>query len=212
MGTSLVSSRAKLGKSVTVGDFSIIHDSVEIGDSCVIEDHVIIGKRGAKEKTVIGAGSIIRSGSIIYPDVIIGMNFKTGNHAMVREKTRIGDNVLVGTNSIVDGNCAIGDDTKIQSNAYITWNSSLGKGVFIAPCVVTTNDKYPPSEGVTLEGPKIEDNATLGANSILLPGVRVGRKAVIAAGSIVTKDVPAETVVMGVPARVYKKRSDVYGR
>lgn len=205
MTTSIIKDGAKIGKKTRIGEFCIIYPNVEIGDNCVISDHVIIGSPDKKEKTIIGPDSIIRSGSVIYHGVKIGKEFRTGHNVLIRENTTIGENSLVGTNSVIDGNCKIGNKVSIQTNAYITWGSVIGDKVFIAPCVVTTNDLYPPSKGVELMGPVINDGATVGANSILLPGVVIGKNAVVGAGAVVTKDVQPGIVVIGIPARAYKK-------
>jgi acetyltransferase-like isoleucine patch superfamily enzyme len=190
---------------------AVVCDNVKLGRDCVIEDFVVIGKQGEKEITIIGSGSIIRAGSVIYSNVTIGKNFRTGVHAMIREKTEIGNDCLVGTNSIIDGECKIGDNVRIQSGAYITFGSKIGNDVFIAPCVVTTNDKYPPSgQGADLAGPTIENGVSVCAGAILLPGVKVCRGAVVGAGAVVTHNVDRDMVVIGNPAHFYKLRSEVY--
>jgi len=192
---------------------AVVHDNVSLGTNCAIEDFVVIGKPACPEKVVIGNNSTIRVGSVIYPGVRIGDNFKTGVNALVREKTVIGNACVVGSNSVLDGNCVLGDRVSIQTGAYITWGSWIGNDVFIAPCVVTTNDKYPPGgSGVALEGPVIKDGVTVGAGTVLLPGVVLGERCVVGSGSVVTKDVPAGEVWMGNPAKFYKKREDVYPR
>ena len=192
---------------------AVIYDNVSLGSGAVIEDFVVIGKPMSIDKVIIGKNAIIRTGSIIYPGVRIGDNFRTGVRATIREKTVIGDACLVGSNSILDGNCVLGDKVSIQSGAYITWGSWIGNDIFIAPCVVTTNDKYPPGGAeANLEGPVIKDGVTVGASAILLPGVVLNERCVVGSGSVVTKDVPKDEVWLGNPARFYKKRSDVYLR
>jgi acetyltransferase-like isoleucine patch superfamily enzyme len=104
----------------------------------------------------------------------------------------------------VENETTIGSYTKIQSQSYITAWMTIEDHVFIAPCVVTTNDN---SMGRTAErfkyrkGPTIRRGARVGANTTLLPGITIGREAFVAAGSVVTRDVPDETLVMGSPAR-----------
>ena len=177
---------------------SFISPRSEIGIGVLLQSNVSIGMLPEKGKVIIGAGGLVRSGSVIYSDVIIGEKFKTGHNVLIREKTIIGDNVTIGTNAVVDGNCKIGNNVSIQSAVYITVNTVIEDGVFIGPGVITTNDKYmknPQTEGrAELIGPVIKKNAKIGAGTIILPGVVIGENAVIGAGSIITKDVPSNSI------------------
>ena len=150
----------------------------------------------------VGDDCIIRSGSILYSDVVIGNQCQTGHNVMIREKTFIGNHTAVGTSTVIEGNVTIGDNVSIQSQAFIPTNTKIGSNVFIGPNVVITNDKYPPTGIGGLVGATIDDYAAIGANVTLLPGVKIGRAAVVAAGSVVTKDVPAGKMAMGNPARL----------
>lgn len=160
-----------------------------------------IGKKDHPGVT-IGDNAIIRSGTILYADVRTGSGFSTGHNVLVREKTIIGNDVSLGTGVIIEGNCTLGDHVNLQSMVYIPTNSELGNHVFIGPNAVLTNDKYPPHGGKNLIGPTICDRASIGANSTILPGVTIGEGALIAAGSIVTKDVPSFSLAIGSPARI----------
>jgi len=177
----------------------ILHGNVNLGAGTLAEDNVILGNQedGA---VAIGENSLIRSGSVIYSNVKIGKNFRTGHNVLIRENTEIGDDVLLGTNSVVDGNCKVGNNVSIQTNAYITAYTIIEDDVFLGPCSVTTNDKY-MRYGVELKGPVIKKGAKIGANSTILPGIVVGEKAVVGSGAVVTKDVAAGAIVAGVPAR-----------
>jgi len=150
--------------------------------------------------TTIGQNAVLRSGTIIYCDVTIGNNFQSGHNVMIREKTRIGDRTAIGTATVIDGNTTIGNDVSLQSMVYIPTNTSIGDRVFIGPNAVLTNDRYPPSE--TLAGPVIRAGAAIGANVTVLPGVCIGECAFVAAGSIVTRDVPDNMMAIGSPARM----------
>ncbi len=158
-------------------------------------------KRGSKPP-VIGNNSVIRSNTVIYNDVKIGNNFKTGHNVLIREKTVIGNNVLVGTNAVIEGNCDIGDNVSIQSNVYVPTDSIIEDYVFIGPCACFTNDRYPIRADYELRGPTIKEGASIGANSTFLSGIEVGEGAMVAAGAIVTRDVPPFYLAIGAPARI----------
>jgi acetyltransferase-like isoleucine patch superfamily enzyme len=160
-----------------------------------------IGKTGFIG-TTIGNDAVLRSGTIIYCDVIIGDRFQSGHNVMIREKTRIGDRVSIGTSVVIDGNTNIGSDVSLQSMVYIPTNTMIGDHVFIGPNAVLTNDRYPPSGIGGLVGPVIESHAAIGANATILPGIRVGEGALVAAGAIVTRDVPAYKLAVGAPAKI----------
>ncbi|MCD6340850.1 MAG: N-acetyltransferase [Desulfurococcales archaeon] len=154
----------------------------------------------------LGKNNIIRSSSILYEEVELGDNIELGHHVMIREQTKIGENTLVGSGTIIDGKCIIGKNVSIQSGVYIPTGTVIGNNVFLGPRVVITNDKYPASRRLVTT--VIEDNAVVGANAILIAGVRVGEGAVIGAGSVVTRDVPPYKVVYGIPARVVSDREE----
>ncbi len=151
---------------------------------------------------IIGKNPLIRSNSIVYNDVDIGDNFRTGHGVTIREKTTIGDNVLIGTNSVVEGHCSIGNNVSIQSNVYIPTNTIIEDLVFIGPCACFTNDKYPIRIDFDLKGPVIKKGASIGANSTFLSNIEIGEGAMVAAGAIVTMDVPDYFLAIGAPARI----------
>jgi acetyltransferase-like isoleucine patch superfamily enzyme len=149
---------------------------------------------------VIGDDATIRSGTVIYDDVTIGNGFTTGHGALVREETIIGDDVVVGTNTVVDGQTSIGSRVSMQTNVYVPTNTTIGDRVFVGPAATFTNDPYPIRRDEELEGPTIEDDVSVGANATLLPGITVGEGAFVAAGAVVTDDVPPGTLAVGSPA------------
>lgn len=180
----------------------IFYGDVEIGDGSIIQDNVIIGNSEGG-KVDIGKNAMIRSGTIIYSDVKIGRDFKTGHNVVIREKTEIGDDVLIGTNSVIDGNCKVGNKVRVQTNVYITAYTIIEDDVFMGPCAVTTNDKYMKyDDSIRLKGPVIKRGAKIGANATILPGIVIGEKAVVGAGAVVTKNVKNGDIVTGVPAEV----------
>jgi len=148
-----------------------------------------------------GDDPTVRAGTVVYADVETGDRFATGHHALIREGTRIGDDVVVGTDAVLDGDCTLGDEVSLQTGAYLPKNTTLGDRVFVGPNAVLTNDPAPLRRETDLEGPTLEDDASVGANATILPGVTVGAGAFVAAGAVVTEDVPPETLAIGVPAR-----------
>ena len=179
-----------------------------IGDNTIVSDSVTLGfpsrEHMGKEEfpgTTIGANGMLRSGTIIYSDVQIGNDFSTGHNVMIREKTTIGDGVSIGTNTIIEGNVIIGNNVSLQSLVYILTGVLIEDDVFIGPNAVLTNDPYPPHGGDNLKGPVIRKGASIGANATLLPGVEVGEGALVAAGAVVTRDVPPRMLAVGSPAR-----------
>lgn len=190
-----------------------------IGRNAIICERVIIGyptadilKKAASsgkniedmdfEGAVIGDNAVIRSNSTIYTDVTIGNEFRTGHNIMIREKTVIGNKVLIGTNTIIDGHTGIGSNVSIQGNVYIPLNVTIEDNVFIGPCAVLTNDKYPIRKKTNLGGPILRRGASIGANATLLPEVEIGEGAMVAAGALVSKDVPSWKLAIGFPAKI----------
>lgn len=136
----------------------------------------------------------------------IGKNVRIWHYAYVGAKTVIGDNVKIGSLAHVDYGVRIGSDVKIEGLAYIPPLTVIGNGVFIGPAATFTNDPYPMSPRMV--GVTVEDGAIIGARAVIRPGVKIGRNAVVAMGSVVTRDVPADTVVMGSPARIAYSRQE----
>ena len=191
-----------------------IYSNAKIGKNSKIGNYVIIGvpSRDKKQtKTIIGENAIIRSHSVIYAGNIIGNDFQSGHNITMRENNKIGNNVSIGTKTIIEHDVVIEDNVRIHSNAFIPEFSVLKKGCWIGPCVVLTNAIYPLGREVKkrLKGVIIEEGAIIGANATILPGVRIGRNALVGAGSVVTKDVKSECVVVGNPAEVIKKRDEL---
>jgi acetyltransferase-like isoleucine patch superfamily enzyme len=181
----------------------------ELGPNARIFEPVTLGfpSRENIDKTgypgaTIGKNAVIRSGTIIYCDVIIGNYFRTGHNVIIREKTSIGNRVAIGTATVIEGNTVIGNDVNLQSMVYIPSGTRIGDRVFIGPNSVLTNDRYPPLCSGELEGPSVLDGAAIGANVTVIPGVCIGRGALVAAGATVTRDVPDNKLAIGSPARI----------
>ena len=181
---------------------------VESGDNCVFQPGTVLGLRYQADCAPfrIGNHGCIRSGTIIYADVKVGDFFETGHHVLIREHSLFGDHIVIGTNTVIDGNVVFGDYVKIESNCYIPTQVKIGSRVFLGPGVVLTNDRYPLKMRDTYkaEGPVIEDGVTLGSGVVVCPGVRIGEDSFVAAGAVVTKDVPSKSMVRSEPGRIEK--------
>jgi acetyltransferase-like isoleucine patch superfamily enzyme len=129
----------------------------------------------------------------------------------IRELNEIGDDVSVGTLSVIEHHVTIGNNVRIHSQVFIPEYSVIEDGAWLGPNVVLTNAKYPasPEAKANLKGPLIMAKARIGANATILPGVTIGRNALVGAGSVVVKDVPEGAVVAGNPARVIKYVKDL---
>ena len=207
---ALVSPKAKLGKNVSIGAFSIIHDNVDIGADTVIDAYCEIGYPTPLADSLpllIGPGSKIRSHSIFYEGSCFGEKLITGHRVTVREKTIAGKYFQIGTLADIQGDCVIGDHVRFQSNVFVGQKSRLGDFVWIFPHVVLTNDPHPPSN--VLLGCDIGDFASIATMSVILPGVKVGERSLVAANSLVNKDVEPFTVVGGSPAKFLCNAADI---
>lgn len=195
---------------------TLIQPNVEIGDGTIIEDFCIIGmpprgKKGGELKTIIGKDSHVRSHTVIYAGNKIGDGFQTGINAMIREENMIGNNVSIGTKSVIEHHVRIEDNVRVHSMAFVPEYTILEKGAWIGPKACITNASFPnsPLAKENLKGAIVEENAKIGANATILPGVKIGKNALVGAGAVVTKDVPANTVVVGNPAHEIKKVKDL---
>jgi acetyltransferase-like isoleucine patch superfamily enzyme len=196
----------------------MIAPNVMLGANVVIDPSATVGhpprgKAIGELPTYIGDGAVIRANAVIYAGVTIGSAFQCGHGAMIRENNVIGDNCSVGTNAVMEPGNRIGDRTRIHSGCFLE-NVTLGNDVFVGPNVVFTDDPHPPCVECThtVGGATVEDGAAIGANSTLLPAVRIGAGALVGAGSVVTKDVEAGMVYAGNPAKRIKPVDEIVCR
>lgn len=200
--SAIVSSEAELGTDVDIGPYCIVHAGVRIGSGSQIGAYCELGvptPLAAAEPLSIGPGATIRSHSVLYAGSSFGDGLETGHRVVVRERTRAGSGLRLGTLGDIQGDCTIGDYARLHSGVFVAKGSRLGHFVWLMPHVLLTNDPTPPSE-VCL-GCTVEDYAVLAARAVLMPGVRVGRRALVAAAACVTEDVTEGMLVAGVPAR-----------
>jgi acetyltransferase-like isoleucine patch superfamily enzyme len=197
---------------------AIVYPGTVLGEGCRVLDYAVVGKQpalsprstAAREDLPpleVGAGTIVSTGAIVFAGTTLGERVIVGDQACVRERCAIGDDVVIGRGSLVENDTAVGALTKIQAHAYITAYSTLEEEVFIAPCVVTTNDNFmgrTEKRKELMKGPTIRRRARIGGGAILCPGIEIGEEAFVGAGAVVTKDVPPRVIVVGSPARVLR--------
>lgn len=178
----------------------------QAGPDCEVQPGAQVGLKYKEDcgPVCLGAHARIRSGTVIYGDVAVGDHFQTGHHVLIRADTIVGDHVVVGTNTVIEGQVRIGSFVKIEANCFIPTRCTFGSRVFLGPGVNILNDRYPLKmrEKYQPEGCVLEDNVTLGGSVVLLPGVRIGAGSFVAAGAVVTRDIPPGCLVIGAPGRI----------
>ncbi len=177
----------------------------EIGSNAQIDPDVVLGYRypGDSEPLKIGDEAIIRSGSILYSNTVIGNRFQCGHQVLIRAEVTIGDRCVVHHKCTLEGRLKIGNGVKLMAHIYLPSTTTIGNMVFIGPGTSFMNDRYPMRRAAPVEGPTIEDHVSIGGGVTVCPGVTIGRNSVIGAGAVVNKDVPPDTLAIGVPARHY---------
>jgi acetyltransferase-like isoleucine patch superfamily enzyme len=201
---------------------AIVYPGTILGEGVRLLDYAVVGKqpslsprstakRDPLEPLELGPGTIVSTGAIVFAGTKIGARVIVGDQACVRERCVVGDDVVIGRGSLVENDTTIGALTRIQADAYITAYSTLEDEVFIAPCVVTTNDNYmgrTEKRHELIKGPTIRRGARVGGGAILCPGVEIGAEAFVGAGAVVTKDVAPRALVVGNPARRVRDVAD----
>jgi acetyltransferase-like isoleucine patch superfamily enzyme len=204
--------------SAEVHSTAVVYPGTVLGDGVKVLEYAVVGKEPslsprstAKREELppaeIGDGTIVSTGAIVFAGAKIGAGVILGDQSCVRERVVVGDGVVIGRGSLVENDSTIGAMTTIQADAYITAYSTLDEHVFIAPCVVTTNDNFmgrTERRRALVKGPTIRRGARIGGGAVLLPGVEIGEEAFVGAGAVVTKHVEPGMVVVGNPARVMR--------
>jgi acetyltransferase-like isoleucine patch superfamily enzyme len=192
-----------------------IPDFVTLIEPGQIDAGVLVGYRTGRRdiplELSIGAGANLRSGTVIYQGSTIGKGLETGHGVVIREQNLIGDDFAVWNNTVIDYGCRIGNNVKIHANSYVAQYTEIHDDVFMAPGVVIGNDIHPgcPQSGECMRGPIIEQGVQIGVNVTILPMIRIGARALIGSGAVVTRDVPPEMVVYGNPARPVRSIHDL---
>ncbi|MGZ4174446.1 MAG: DapH/DapD/GlmU-related protein [Solirubrobacteraceae bacterium] len=218
---AIVHAGAQIAAGVRIGSGAVIHAGTRLGEGCTVEDGAVLGKRPllressnaprgdldalvVEDRATICCGAVVCAGTIIGPGTIIG------DQAHVRERATIGERTVLGRGSAIEFGARVGARVLIQTNVYVTADSVVEDDVFLGPGVLTSNDdtmgRHPRGEG--LRGPVCRRACRVGAGAVLVPGVEIGEEAYVAAGAVVTADVPPRAVVMGVPARAVRQVGD----
>ena len=198
-----------------IAETAIVFPGTVIGEGCKILDYAVVGKQPtlsprstAKREELppleLGAGTIVSTGAVVFAGTTVGERVIVGDQACVRERCTIGDDVVLGRGSLVENDTSVGALTKIQAHAYITAYSLLEDNVFIAPCVITTNDNFmgrTEKRHALTKGPTIRRGARIGGGAVLLPGIEIGEEAFVGAGAVVVRDVAPRALMVGNPAR-----------
>jgi acetyltransferase-like isoleucine patch superfamily enzyme len=203
---------ADVHPTATVYPGTVLGEGVRVLENAVVGKQPALGPRSTASRdplppAEIGAGTVVSTGAIVFAGANVGAGCILGDQSCVRERVSIAADVVVGRGSLVENDTTIGSGTRIQAEAYVTAYSTLEENVFIAPCVVTTNDNFmgrTEERKALMRGPTIRRGARIGGGAILCPGVEIGEEAFVGAGAVVTKDVPPRKVVVGNPARVLR--------
>jgi acetyltransferase-like isoleucine patch superfamily enzyme len=206
----------------------------QIGEAVLMDAEVIVGhpSKAALLRTgdlstssgaIIGDRSILRAGTVVYEDVILGCEVQTAHHVVIREGARIGDRCVFGNGTVVRERAVLGRNVRLMEHAVVAEGALVGNDVFVGPNVSMTAGRYMTGaleasgrmsngeaaerEGRYWHGPSvvIEDEARIGANAVILAGVRLGRACIVAAGAVVSGDVPPGALVAGNPGRLLKR-------
>ena len=194
---------ADVAPGTVLGEGVVVHDGAIVGKQPVLS-HRSTAAREPLPPAEIGEGTVIAHGATVFAGTKIGQRVLVGDGACVRERCVVGDDAVIGHGSLVENDTAIGPRVKIQALAYVTAYTTIEEDVFIAPCVVTTNDNFmgrTERRHELIEGPTIRRGARIGAGAVLCPAVEVGEEAFVGAGAVVTKDVAPRMLVVGNPAR-----------
>jgi UDP-2-acetamido-3-amino-2,3-dideoxy-glucuronate N-acetyltransferase len=206
-----------VGENVTFGAHVVVHDGVILGDGCIVEDGAVLGKRprlagrssarGDIGRLTVGTRVTICAGAIVFAGASVSDGAILGDQSFVRERSSIGPESVIGRGSVVDNDVTVGARVRVQTNVYLAAFSVVEDDVFLGPGATTTNDDTMARHDshYVLRGVTLRRACRVGGAVVLTPGVEVGEEAFLAAGSVVTRDVPPRAVVMGVPARVVRE-------
>jgi acetyltransferase-like isoleucine patch superfamily enzyme len=210
----------EIADDVFFGAGVVVHAGTIIGAGCTIEDRALLGKRprlaagsaahGDVGRLRLADGATVCSGAVVFAGATLGERAIVGDQSFVRERASVGAGSVIGRGSVVDNDVSVGAHVRVQTNVYLTAFTLVEDDVFVGPGVITTNDDTMArhSPGAPLRGATLRRACRIGGGAVLTPGVEIGEEAFVAAGALVTSDVPARAVVMGAPARVVRDVPD----
>lgn len=221
MGEPVLGEGVVVGAGVSFGEGVVVHAGTVIGDGCVIEDHVVLGKvprlarssvarREPPPGLVLGEQVTVCAGAVVFAGARVGDRAIIGDQSYVRERAEIGADTVIGRGTAVDNDVRVGVRCKVQTMVYLAAASVVEDDVFVGPCVMTTNDDTMArhDRGYVLRGATLRRACRVGGGAVLTPDVEIGEEAFVAAGALVTRDVAARAVVLGVPARHVRDVTD----
>jgi acetyltransferase-like isoleucine patch superfamily enzyme len=216
---SVILENVEIGNDCLIGHNVVIHAGSKIGNAVRIDDNVIIGKKPLSsprsifkvptdlKPAKIGDFCQIGANVVIYCQCEIGERNLIADLATIRENVSLGDLNIVGRNVSIENFVKIGSRNKFETNSYITAYSEIGDYCFVAPCTATSNDNFMARDKERFnhfKGITMESGSRIGVNATILPGKVLHSDAVVAAGAVVTRDVPAKTIVVGNPAKAFR--------
>lgn len=176
------------GSYILIGDYKTIMDDVNTFKSSIYDIHVEYDRRNS----AIPLYNFLHTEARIEPG------------ALIRDMVTIEKNAVIMMGAVINIGAIVGEGSMVDMNAVIGARGILGKNVHLGACSVVAGVLEPPSATPVI----IEDDVLIGANAVILEGVRVGKGSVVAAGSVVTKDVPSGVVVAGSPAKIIKNKDE----
>ena len=204
----------------------------QIGDDTIVAWDVIIGHPSkatllahrdfsVSAGAIIGARCILRSGTVVYENAVIGNDVQTAHHVVIREEAKIGDGCVFGNGTVIREGAILKENVRLMESVVISENAEIGNDVFIGPNVSFAGGRYMTGaleaagrltreaatslEGRYWERPLVvEDDVRIGANAVILAGVRLGRECIVAAGAVVSNDVLPGAMVAGNPGRLLR--------
>ncbi len=157
-------------------------------------------------KARVGQNCMLRKGTIIYGDVRIGDYFQSGHYSVIRALVKIGNYCTLSNHSTIEGIVRLGDGVRIMSHTFVPARTCIGDLVFIGPGTNYLHDRLPlrrEPASTNVRGATIHNEVMIGGGVTILPEIEIGERSFVAAGAVVTKDVPPRSMVIGVPGRIY---------
>jgi acetyltransferase-like isoleucine patch superfamily enzyme len=214
---AVIGEGCRIGDGCRIGAHAVIEAGTVLAAGVEVQPHALLGKapklarhstagREAPPPLELGEGAVVCAGAIVFAGAVVGAGAIVGDQAFVRERAVLGEGTVIGRGSAVDNDVRVGARVRVQTDVYLTAYSVVEDDVFVGPGVLTTNDSTMSrhGEGYAMRGATLRRACRIGGAAVLVPGVEVGEEAFVAAGAVVTRDVPPRGVVMGVPARMVR--------